>query len=156
MPGVADLSNHRTDAAQSPVRTAFANLDGRPLFSVTDPERDGAHDARHERPAAMTHGGGEGPTADSVELLAVRAEIERVDEAIVFLIDQRMRLARRVGELKRSVGLGVLDSRREAAVVDRAGALARDRGLDDDAVRDVFWRLIEMARGAQRERGRGD
>ena len=104
----------------------------------------------------MTHGGGgEEPTADGVELLALRAEIERVDEAIVFLIDQRMRLARRVGELKRSVGLGVLDSRREAAVVDRAGALARDRGLDGDAVRDVFWRLIEMARGAQSQ-SRGD
>jgi chorismate mutase len=105
----------------------------------------------------VTHGGGgEEPTADGVELLAVRAEIERVDEAIVFLIDQRMRLARRVGELKRTAGLGVRDAGREAAVVDRAGALARDRGLDDDAVRDVFWRLIEMARGAQGEKRRGD
>jgi chorismate mutase/prephenate dehydrogenase len=87
--------------------------------------------------------------ADTVELEAIRGEIERVDEAIVFLIDERLRLARRVGELKRSVGLGVLDPSREAAVVRRAGGLARERGLDDEAVRDVFWRLIEMARAAQ-------
>jgi chorismate mutase / prephenate dehydrogenase len=87
--------------------------------------------------------------ADAVELEAIRAEIERVDEAIIFLIDERLRLARRVGELKRTVGMGVLDPSREAAVVRRAGALARDRGLDDEAVRDVFWRLIEMARTAQ-------
>ena len=87
--------------------------------------------------------------ADGVELEAIRAEIGRVDEAIVFLIDERLRLARRVGELKRTAGLGVLDPSREAAVVRRAGALARERGLDDEAIRDVFWRLIEMARNAQ-------
>jgi chorismate mutase len=87
--------------------------------------------------------------ADTVELAAVRAEIGRVDEAIVFLIDERLRLARRVGELKRTAGMGVLDPSREAAVVRRAGALARERGLDDEAVRDVFWRLIEMSRTAQ-------
>ncbi|MFN2564170.1 MAG: chorismate mutase [Gemmatimonadaceae bacterium] len=96
-------------------------------------------------------------TADGVELEAIRAEIERVDEAIVFLIDQRLRLARRVGELKRTVGMGVLDPSREATVVRRAGALARERGLDDEAVRDVFWRLIEMARTAQgADAGKGD
>ncbi len=87
--------------------------------------------------------------ADTVELEAIRAEIERVDEAIVFLIDERLRLARRVGELKQTAGLRVLDPGREAAVVRRASGLARDRGLDDDAVREVFWRLIEMARTAQ-------
>jgi chorismate mutase len=98
----------------------------------------------------MTDDGGRGPTdADTIELAAIRAEIERVDEAIVFLIDERLRLARRVGELKRTAGLRVLDPSREAAVVRRAGTLARDRGLDDEAVREVFWRLIEMARAAQ-------
>jgi chorismate mutase len=87
--------------------------------------------------------------AETVELEAIRAEIGRVDEAIIFLIDERLRLARRVGELKRTAGMGVLDPSREAAVVRRAGELARQRGLDDEAVRDVFWRLIEMARSAQ-------
>jgi chorismate mutase len=99
------------------------------------------------------------PSADGVELEALRAEIGRVDEAIVFLIDERLRLARRVGDLKRAVGLRVLDPNREAAVVRNAGTMARQRGLDDEAVRDVFWRLIEMARTAQGEdagKARGD
>jgi chorismate mutase len=97
----------------------------------------------------MSEDEGGSPVVDGVELEAIRAEIGRVDEAIVFLIDERLRLARRVGELKRSVGLRVLDPSREAAVVRRAGAIARERGLDDEAVRDVFWRLIEMSRTAQ-------
>jgi chorismate mutase len=98
-----------------------------------------------------------GAGADGLELEAIRAEIGRVDEAIIFLIAERLRLARRVGELKRTAGLGVLDPSREAAVVRRAGALARERGLDDEAVRDVFWRLIDMARTAQgADGGKGD
>jgi chorismate mutase len=95
--------------------------------------------------------------ADGLELEAIRAEIGRVDEAIIFLIAERLRLARRVGDLKRTAGLGVLDPSREAAVVRRAGVLARERGLDDEAVRDLFWRLIEMARTAQGVEGtKGD
>jgi chorismate mutase len=97
----------------------------------------------------MTNDESRVPMVHGVELDAVRAEIERVDEAIVFLIDERLRLARRIGDLKRTAGLRVLDPSREAAVVRRAGALARDRGLDDEAIREVFWRLIEMARTAQ-------
>jgi chorismate mutase len=93
--------------------------------------------------------------AETVDLAATRAEIERVDEAIIFLIGERLRLARRIGDLKRIAGLRVLDPGREAAVVRRAGALARDRGLDDEAVREVFWRLIEMARVAQGNEGSG-
>jgi chorismate mutase len=105
----------------------------------------------------MTNDTGPAPAEpETVELGTVRAEIERVDEAIVFLIAERLRLARRVGDLKRSAGLRVLDPGREAAVVRRAGALARDRGLDDEAVREVFWRLIEMARTAQGSDAKGD
>ena len=101
----------------------------------------------------MTDDASRAPTeAETVELEAMRAEIERVDEAIVFLIDERLRLARKIGELKRIVGRGVLDPGREAAVVRRVGELARQRGLDGEAVRDIFWQLIEMARTAQGER----
>lgn len=85
----------------------------------------------------------------AAELQAARAEIERIDEAIVFLIDERLRLARRVGALKKAAGLSVLDPSREAAVIERAATIARRRGVDDEAVRDLFRRLIEMARTAQ-------
>jgi chorismate mutase len=103
------------------------------------------------RHSVTDHDQGAPAEVNGVELEALRAEIGRVDEAIVFLIDERLRLARRIGALKRGAGLGVLDPTREAAVVRRAGTVARERGLDDEAVRDVFWRLIEMARGAQQD-----
>ena len=85
------------------------------------------------------------------ELLQIRGEIERVDRALIGLIAERVALARRVGSAKRALDLPILDPAREAAVVRRAGALAREAGLEDEDVRYVFWHLIGLSRRAQME-----
>jgi chorismate mutase/prephenate dehydrogenase len=81
----------------------------------------------------------------------VRAEIERIDRAMIALIAERVRLAREVGVAKRARGLPILDPAREAAVVRRAGSLAREAGLPDDDVRYIYWHLIGLSRRAQME-----
>jgi chorismate mutase len=86
-------------------------------------------------------------------MLGVREEIERIDRALVGLIAERVRLARRVGEAKRAAGLPVLDPAREAAVVRHASALAREAGVPEEDVRYIFWHLIGLARRAQLEVG---
>lgn len=88
------------------------------------------------------------PTAT---LETVRDEIARVDGEIVALIAERVRLARGAGPLKRALGAPLLDPPREAAVVRRAGELGREAGLDDEAVRAVFWQLVGLCRRAQEE-----
>ena len=85
------------------------------------------------------------------ELLQIRREIERIDRALIGLIAERVALARRVGSAKRTLDLPILDPAREAAVVRRAGALAREAGLEDEDVRYVFWHLIGLSRRAQME-----
>lgn len=89
------------------------------------------------------------PDQSRATLDAIRADIERVDRDLVALVARRLELARRVGEVKRAAGLPVLDPAQEAAVVRRAGEAARELGVDDEALRDVFWRLIALARRAQ-------
>lgn len=91
----------------------------------------------------------------TTELDALRAEIERIDAELVRGVAARMRLARRIGRLKQDAGMSLVHPAREAAVVRRAGELAREQGLDDEAVRELFWRLIEMSRKAQAEGGSG-
>jgi chorismate mutase len=85
----------------------------------------------------------------SEDLTWLRTEIERIDRELIALIAQRVRLAQQVGEVKRTTGLPTLDPAREAAIVRRAGALARDADLDDEEVRDIFWHLIRLSRRAQ-------
>ena len=85
----------------------------------------------------------------AVELDRARGEIERIDRALVTLIAERVQLARRVGLAKRALELPTLDPAREAAVVRRAGELAREAGLEDEDVRYIFWHLIGLSRRAQ-------
>lgn len=85
------------------------------------------------------------------ELAQIREDIEGIDRELVALVARRVGLARAVGAAKRAAGLPILDPAREAAVVRRAGALAREAELDDEAVRGIFWHLIGLSRRAQAE-----
>jgi monofunctional chorismate mutase len=85
------------------------------------------------------------------DLQLLRAEIERIDREIVTLVADRVRLAREVGKAKRAADLPTLDPAREAAVVRRAGALAREAGLVDEEMRALFWHLVGLSRRAQVE-----
>ena len=87
----------------------------------------------------------------SADVDRARGEIERIDRELIALIDQRVQVAREIGRAKRAAGMNTLDPAREAAVVRRAGELARERGLDDEVVRRIFWQLIALSRSAQNE-----
>lgn len=88
------------------------------------------------------------------ELEQLRSEIDAVDRSIVDALVERVRIARRIGDLKEAAGQPVLDPSREAAVVRRAAERAREVGLDEEAVRELFWRLVGLSRRTQRdERG---
>ena len=81
----------------------------------------------------------------------LREEIESIDRSIIELIARRVELAREVGRAKRAANLPTLDPAREAAVVRRAGQIAREAGIEDEDVRYIFWHLIGLARRAQNE-----
>lgn len=90
----------------------------------------------------------EEPAPDEA-LTRLRTRIEEIDRAVVQLLAERVELARRVGPMKQRAGLPTLDPTREAAVVRRAGSLAREAGIDDEEVRGIFWRVIGLCRRAQ-------
>ncbi|MDP2956415.1 MAG: chorismate mutase [Longimicrobiales bacterium] len=101
----------------------------------------------------MTRGG---PDRDSpedlgAELESLRRQVDEVDRSLVEAFALRVRIALRIGEVKEALGQPVLDPGREAAVVRRAAERAREAGLDEEAVREVFWRLVGLSRRTQRE-----
>lgn len=85
----------------------------------------------------------------NADLSRHRAEIERIDRALVDLIRERVSAARGTAAAKRAAGLPTVDPSQEAAVIRRATALARDAGLPAEDVRDVFWKLVALTRGAE-------
>ena len=84
-------------------------------------------------------------------LAVLREKVEQVDTSLVALLAQRVELARAVGSHKREAGLATLDAKREAAVLRRAGTLAREAGLPEEAIRQLFWTIIGICRHAQED-----
>lgn len=67
--------------------------------------------------------GAETAAAASEELRGLREGIDAVDREIVRLLDERARLAKRVGEIKQEAGLEAYVPSRERKVLDRVGSL---------------------------------
>ncbi|MBK8249177.1 MAG: chorismate mutase [Gemmatimonadetes bacterium] len=83
------------------------------------------------------------------ELARLREEIEQVDRQIVELVVHRAKLAAEAGRAKRVAGLPLLDPVREARVMETAAEYARQAGIPDAEVRQVFRLLITIARKSQ-------
>ena len=74
-----------------------------------------------------------------------RARIDTVDRLIVDLINRRMEYALEIGKIKNDHGQPVRDEERERSVMD-ALRMHNKGPVGDDALADIFSRLIEEAR----------
>ena len=83
------------------------------------------------------------------ELERCRAEIGVIDREIVALLRRRIDVGLRTKTLKQDLGLPILDPSREAAVIRGAVEGAREEGLPDEPIREIFWRILSLSRTAQ-------
>jgi 3-deoxy-7-phosphoheptulonate synthase len=82
-------------------------------------------------------------------LANVREDIETVDREIISLLARRVALGRRAGYVKRVAGVPVVDPIQEAAVLDRARALAEAAGLPYRDLAALLRGMIAITRRAQ-------
>ncbi|MEM2907708.1 MAG: chorismate mutase [Candidatus Hadarchaeales archaeon] len=85
-------------------------------------------------------------------LKALRREIDRIDEQLIDLLAQRLKLANDVLAIKRKLGKEVRDEARERAVISLARERAKERGLDPSFAEWVMRLTISQTAGAQMER----
>lgn len=78
-----------------------------------------------------------------------RQRIEAVDRQIITLLADRVAISKEIGAMKKVAGLPTLDPAREAEVIRRAAGMARESGLNDEKVRDIFWHVIGLSRAVQ-------
>lgn len=78
-----------------------------------------------------------------------RQQIEGLDRELVSLLANRVALSKEIGAMKKVAGLPTLDPAREAEVIRRAASMAREVGLSDEKVRDIFWHVIGLSRAVQ-------
>ncbi len=79
----------------------------------------------------------------------LRAEIDRINRGIVELLAKRMEVAGKIAEYKKARGLPVHVPEREKAVIENAKRLAKENGLDEKMIEDVFLKIIEHTRNSE-------
>ncbi|GAB6101763.1 hypothetical protein JCM16138_09860 [Thermococcus atlanticus] len=68
----------------------------------------------------------------------LRKRIDMIDEQIIELLEERVRIAREIGEIKRELGLPIRDEKREEEVLRRAGRFKM-----------IFDKIVEACRNEQ-------
>ena len=80
-----------------------------------------------------------------LDLEELRRGIDAVDQQILKLLHERVRLVMAVGEYKRERGIPVYDPARERALLDRL-CKAAEPPLDAETIRRIFERLVDESR----------
>lgn len=83
------------------------------------------------------------------ELERYRGEIDRIDQQLVSLWEERTQITDQVGRYKREHGIDVLDRSREQAVLESKKALLKDPGLQQDVV-TLYETIMAISRKRQR------
>lgn len=85
----------------------------------------------------------------------IRREIDRLDDELLQIFNQRADLALKIGELKKEHNLPIYDPSREKKIFDKMKA-DNPGPLDNAAVVRLFERVIDESRSLERMRTKGD
>jgi chorismate mutase len=89
------------------------------------------------------------------ELEPIRDEIDRIDEELLRLLNERVDQVLEIGLVKRRLGLPTYTPEREEEVL-RLVQQANDGKLSSAAVRRLFERIIDESRRLERETNSGE
>ena len=85
-----------------------------------------------------------------LELTRLREAIDRVDEVLVKLLNQRAKYAVEIGEIKGVLALPIYAPEREKQVLQHVEE-ASEGPLEEAAVRRLFERIIDESRRVERQ-----
>ena len=85
------------------------------------------------------------PTLDEL-----RRDIDRVDEVLVRLLNERARCVCEIGRLKKEQGIEIYQPDREKDVLRHVREVAHEGPLGADAIGRLFERIIDEARRLER------
>jgi chorismate mutase-like protein len=86
----------------------------------------------------------------------LRTDIDRVDEVLVRLLNERARVACEIGRVKKEQGIELYQPDREKQVLAHVRSVASEGPLGADAIARLFERIIDEARRLERRMIHGD
>ncbi len=83
-------------------------------------------------------------------LKELRKKIDKIDEELIKLLNERAALARQIGKIKQNIGLPFYVPEREARVLMRLEELNKKEGiLPDESIRAIFREIISACRALE-------
>ena len=83
-----------------------------------------------------------------MDLTSLRGEIDRIDQELLVLFEERMNIVREVAQYKKEQGLPIFHPEREQQVLDRAASRAKEPYKTDARV--LFTTLMELSKFHQK------
>lgn len=83
------------------------------------------------------------------KLAGFRADIDGIDREIVALINKRLLIGKKIGEIKDDIGSEVLDQQREIRVLERLARINQGP-VEDDVLRYIYSVIMTASRQIQR------
>ncbi len=80
----------------------------------------------------------------------LRKDIDRVDEVLVRLLNERARCVCEIGRLKKELNIEIYQPDREKQVLRHVRTVASEGPLGPDAIARLFERIIDEARRLER------
>lgn len=85
-------------------------------------------------------------------LSRLRVEIDLADEQIIRMLGKRFAAAREIAEVKKKLGIGVLQPGRELEVVERVRKAAKAAGISEDFAERLFREIMAESRNVQKQK----
>jgi chorismate mutase/prephenate dehydratase len=84
----------------------------------------------------------------SLKLIKKRKELDLINQKLLALLNQRLRIGLEIGKVKREMGKKIYDRERETEILDRLKQ--KNRGpLKDEDVRKIFLTIMKVCKQSQ-------
>lgn len=80
----------------------------------------------------------------------LRKDIDRVDEVLVRLLNERARCACEIGRIKKTQNVEIYQPEREKQVLEHVKSVAAEGPLEPEAIARLFERIMDEARRLER------
>jgi chorismate mutase len=80
----------------------------------------------------------------------LRKDIDRVDEVLVRLLNERARCACEIGRIKKEQNVEIYQPEREKQVLEHVKSVALEGPLEPEAIARLFERIMDEARRLER------